>query len=251
MIIMITIKCPKCVAPIEIDAGTKFTKCPYCDTQIYVDRSGAGFYYIIDFTLDKDAAIGTFKRWASGPSKVKNLDKTASITNIKKMFFPTYFFRRHVDGKEKVIIEPAQSTTLPGLHRLKIPAGDFQIFDSSYKIDDAELMEPDIEMLHYLDSLPGSGKEQALVYFPIWIIEYSYKGTNYKAVIDASSSEVFASSFPARSSASYLAITAGGFMAFFIEGALAVKYPVIAVALMGVTALAVFLTSYKITKEAA
>ena len=40
-------------------------------------------------------------------------------------------------------------------------------------------------------------------------------------------------------------------VAFFIEGALAVKYPVIAIALMGVTALAVFLTSYKITKEAA
>ena len=70
-------------------------------------------------------------------------------------------------------------------------------------------------------------------------------------MIDASSSEVFASSFPTRSSASYLAITAGGFVAFFIEGALAVKYPVIAIALMGVTALAVFLTSYKITKEAA
>lgn len=247
---MVSVKCPKCLAPVEIDAGTKFTKCPFCSTQIYIDRSGAGFYYIIDFTLDEEAAIGTFKRWASGPSKVKNLDRDASITSLKKMFFPTYFFRRHVAGKEKIIIEPAQSTTLPGLHSLKIPAGDFKIFDNSFDLHGAELLEPDIEMLHYLDGLPGEGKEQALVYFPIWNIEYSYKGKNYRVIIDASSSEVFSSSFPARSSASYLAVTVGGFIAFFLEGALAVNHTLIAAALMGATAMAVFLIAYKITKEA-
>ncbi len=160
--------CPKCNARVEFEVGTKFTKCSYCSSQIYIDRSGAGFYYIIPFSVQEKDAVGLFRRWAAGPTKAKDLDKRAQLAGIKRQFFPVYQFKRDVDGKEEIRIEPAGSTTLPGLHSLKVPAGDLKIFDGSFNTEGVELIKPDIEMSSYLSQLPGKPKEQALVYFPIW-----------------------------------------------------------------------------------
>ena len=85
---MAQIRCPKCAAPVEFDAGTRFVKCSYCDSQIYIDRSGAGFYYAIPFKLSEGDAIGTFKRWAGGSTKAKDLDRLAQIGKVKKRYFP-------------------------------------------------------------------------------------------------------------------------------------------------------------------
>ncbi len=237
---MATINCPKCSAPVDLDTGTKFTTCRYCGSQIYIDRSGAGFYYAIPFVVSEQDAVGTFKRWAGGSTKAKDLDKLAQISGMKKQYFPVYLFRRDVNGKEEVIIEPAGSTTLPGLHQLKVPGGDLKIFDAKFDTVGAELIKPDIEMLRYLDTLPGKPKEQALVFFPIWIIDYVFQGNRYQSVVDASSSEVFASSFPTRSSTAYMLVAAIGFFAFLAEGLVAVSDVLIAAAAMLVTVLAVF-----------
>ena len=42
---MAEIKCSKCGAPIKFEPGDQFVKCSYCDTQLYIDRSGAEFFY--------------------------------------------------------------------------------------------------------------------------------------------------------------------------------------------------------------
>ncbi|MDD1767488.1 MAG: zinc ribbon domain-containing protein, partial [Methanomassiliicoccales archaeon] len=116
---MANINCPKCGARVEFDAGTKFTKCSHCGTDIYIDKSGAGFYYIIPFSVKENDAVGIFRRWAAGSTKAKDLDKLAQVGVSKKEYFPVYMFRREVDGKDEVRVEPAGSTTLPGLHSLK------------------------------------------------------------------------------------------------------------------------------------
>ena len=100
-------------------AGSSRTKCNYCGSLIFFDRASAGFYYVIPFKLSQNDAIGTFRRWAGGSTKAKDLDRQANITAVKKVYFPVYMFRRDVDGREEVIIEPAGSTTLPGLHNLR------------------------------------------------------------------------------------------------------------------------------------
>jgi hypothetical protein len=246
---MAQIKCPKCAAPVEFDAGTKFTKCGYCGSLIYLDRTGAGFYYAIPFKLSQDDAVGTFRRWAGGSTKAKDLDRLAQVTTVKKQYFPVYLFRRDQGGKEVVIIEPAGSTILPGLHQLKVPGGDLKIFDATFDTSGAELIKPDIEMLHYMDSLPGSRKEQSLVFFPIWTIEYTFNGAKYQVVVDASSSEVFAATFPVRSSAAYIMVTLVGFVAFLAEGFLATQYLVPAVLLMALTVLAVFYISFTVARR--
>jgi len=246
---MATTNCPKCGARVEFDAGTKFTKCSHCGTEIYIDRSGAGFYYIIPFSVKENDAVGMFKRWAAGSTKAKDLDKLAQIGIMKKKYFPVYMFKRDVNGKEEVHVEPAGSTILPGLHSLKIPAGDLKTFDDKFDLGGAELIKPDIEMLPYLSSLPGKAKEQALVYFPIWEVYYVFNGKRYEVVIDASSGEVFSSEFPARGSGAYIAVALVGFLAFIGEGLLATVSLPIALIAMAVTVVGVFASALFVARR--
>jgi LSD1 subclass zinc finger protein len=214
------IKCNKCSAPIQFEAGDKFVKCSHCDTLIFIDKSGAGFYYIIPFLIGQDDAMGTFKRWAAGSKVVKDLDRLAQVVSLKQQYFPVYLFRRDVNGSEKVSVEPAKSTTLPGLHNLKVPAGNLKIFDQSFNTGGVELLKPDMDMMAYLPNLPGAAKEQALVYFPLWLLKYSFEGKQYDLIIDGSSGELFVADFPARKGAPYLIIAAGAFGVFLVEGLL-------------------------------
>ena len=243
---MASIKCPKCAAPVEFDAKDRFIQCTYCNSLIYIDRSGAGFYYAVPFMIDQNNAIGTFRRWASGPTKVKDLDRSSQVVGAKKEYFPVYLFKRDVNGVEQVQVEPAGSTTLPGLHSLKVPAGDMKVFDDKFDTGGAELIKPDIEMSSYMTSLPGKPKEQALVYFPIWTIDYVFEQKRYKVVVSATSGEVFAAEFPTRGSTSYLLVAIIGFVAFLVEGWLASRSGMfgLSIILMLVTVLAVFGIAY-------
>jgi hypothetical protein len=215
---MTDVKCTKCGAPIKFDTGDKFARCEYCGTQIYIDRSGVVFFYIMPFFIDQANARGIFKRWTAGSTMAKDLEARAQVTDVKQHYFPVYLFKRDVGGKEKVAVQPARSTTLPGLHSLKVPAGDIKIFDKDYQAGDIELLKPDIDMSAYLPNLEGTAKEQSLVYFPIWTMRYQYNGQSYDTVIDGSSGEVFAADFPARHAAPYFIIAALALIVFFIEG---------------------------------
>lgn len=214
---MAEIKCTKCGAPISFDSGDKFARCSYCDSQLYIDRSGAGFFYIMPYFIDRANAEGTFRRWAAGPERAKDLDKRAHITGFQQQYFPVYLFKRNVGGSEKILLEPARSTTLPGLHSLKVPAGDIKIFDQNYRVE-VEMLKPDIDMGAYLPALPGEAKEQALLYFPLWVVGYAFGGKTYGALIDGSSGEVFAADYPVRMAAPYFALATIAFTLFFLEG---------------------------------
>jgi hypothetical protein len=240
---MASISCPKCGARVEFEADTKFVRCGYCSSLIYIDRSGAGFYYIIPFQVNEGNAVGIFKRWAAGPSKAKDLDKKAQLAGSKRSYFPVYSFKREVDGKETVKVEPARSTTLPGLHELKVPAGDLKIFDSKYDVEGVPMVQPDIEMGAYLEQMPGKAKEQSLVYFPIWTIDYVFEQRKYQVVIDGSSGEVFTADFPKRGSAPYLVVAVLGFIAFFGETLLTFTNPFLGALLIVVTVAVVFMAS--------
>ncbi len=237
---MASIKCPKCAAPVPFDTGVKFVKCPYCASQIYIDRTGAGFYYALPFMMDDNQAVGVFRRWAAGSTKAKDLDKLAQVAGVKRQYFPVYMFKRDVNGAEQVMFETAGSTTLPGLHNLKVPAGDLKILDPSFDTKGAEMIKPDIEMMAYMNQLPGKPKEQALVYFPIMKLDYVFNQKKYEAVVDGSSGEVFSSEFPTRSSAAYVAVAVVGFFAIMGEGVIATTSLVGAVAAIAVTVVALF-----------
>ena len=189
---MAEIKCPKCAGPVQFDAGTKFTKCSYCSSQIYIDRSGAGFYYAIPFTLSESDAVGTFKRWAGvdqgqGPAAGPGDQSARSTSGV------------HVPaGCRRPGGGPAGTGRLDHLPGCTTEAArrgpsDFRRPVQHQRRGDGQ---PDIAMTHYL-SPSRQGQGQSLVYFPIWELEYRFKGTDYQVVVDASSSEVFASFPPA------------------------------------------------------
>jgi len=212
------VKCNKCGAPIEVDPGMRIAKCRYCDSQIFIDRSGAGFFYIIPFMLNATQAQGIFKRWTAGSRMAKDLEAQARISVLRQSYFPAYMFKRDVGGKEVVLVQPAKSTILPGMRSLKIPPGDLKIFDQKYSVEGAEVIQPDLDMIAYLNNLPGKALEQALVYFPTWIIDYVYKDRKYLAVVDGSSGEIFATDYPPRQSAPYVVVGVVGLVVFIIEG---------------------------------
>ena len=246
---MATVKCPKCAAPVPFDAGVKFVKCPYCSSQIYIDRTGAGFYYALPFMVSENDAVGMFRRWAAGPTKAKDLDKLAQLAGMKKNYFPVYMFKRIVNDVEQVMIEPAGSTTLPGLHNLKVPAGDLKIFDTTFDVSGAELIKPDIEMMSYMNNLPGKPKEQALVYFPIWKVQYVFNQKRYEVVIDASSGEVFSAEFPMRSSSAYVLVAVVGFFVIMLEGLLATSSLLVAIGAIVATVVGLFAASLFVARR--
>ena len=244
-----SIKCPKCAAPVTFDADSKFVKCTYCDSQVFIDKSGAGFYYAVPFMVDETNAVGMFRRWAAGSTKAKDLDRLAQMAGVQKKYFPVYMFKRDVNGKEAVILQPAGSTTLPGLHSLKVPARDLKMFDASFDVGGAEMIKPDIEMAAYADKLPGTPKEQALVFFPIWKLDYVFNQKRYEVIIDASAGEVFSADFPTRSSMAYMAVAGLGFVAFIVEGLVATMSLTVGLVLMGVTVVGVFMAALHVARR--
>jgi LSD1 subclass zinc finger protein len=212
------LKCQKCGAPIEPDPGARIVKCAYCDSQIFLDRSGAGFFYIIPFMLNASQAQGIFRRWTAGSNMARDLEALASISIIKQAYFPVYMFKRDLDGKETVMVRPARSTTLPGMRNLKVPAGDLKLYDQKFSTSDVEVLQPELDMAAYLGELPGKALEQSLVFFPVWEMTYAYKGLKYTAVVDGSAGEIFATDYPPRKTAPFVLVAGVGFVLFFIEG---------------------------------
>ncbi|MEM4160708.1 MAG: zinc ribbon domain-containing protein, partial [Thermoplasmata archaeon] len=128
--------------------------------------------------------------------------------------------------------------------------GDIKIFDQHYKIPQhIQVIQPELDMLAYFNSLPGKPKEQALVYFPIWYMEYNYQGQIYNVVIDASSGEVFADRFPTRGSAPYMVVAVAGFVLYAIYGLVAWWNLMVGLIAMGITVPVIFGTGYLVAKK--
>jgi hypothetical protein len=224
-------------------------KCAFCEGQIYIDKSGAGFFYILPFQLNEADARGVFKRWTAGSTTAKDLEATAQVISFKASFFPVFMFRRDTDRGEQVIVWPAMSTTLPGLHSLKVPQGDLKVFDQSFDHGGSELIEPNIEMIAYMDHLPGRPKEQALVYFPIYLVEYTYRERRYQVIIEGSSGEIFSADKPPRMAAGYYLLGIGGFIACGYAGLVALESPVTAGILLALMVPALMYGGYYVAKN--
>lgn len=217
---MSSFACPKCGANVNVSTGVHFINCKYCGTTVFVDRSGVMFYYVLPFFISDEKAKGIFKRWTANPQADKELESKAKITGFNKQYFPVYQFRRDVNGKEKFYVKPAKGTILPGMNNLTIPAGDIKIFDESFNPGDAKVLDVDFGMDAYINDLEGIGKEQALVYFPIFEIDYEFNGQVYKIIIDGSSGKVYSANYPTRSSVPYGLVAMASFGLAFLGGLL-------------------------------
>lgn len=215
--------CSQCGGELHPDEGQIFLTCPYCGASVYLDHSKVVFHWFVAPTLNDQNVQAALYRWMSGSQTVKDLDKKARIVGESFSYFPVWYFKWDVNGKEQVSLQPAAATSVTELSALKIPAGDLQKYTTAL---DSQSMPPTVPLESALEWLkqkdprgaepgksvsititsPNDYREAALVHIPLYFFKYEFSGATYTAVVDAASGTVLANLFPAKREAPYLLV---------------------------------------------
>ncbi len=202
-----TFACTQCGGELHPDEGQIFLTCPYCNSTIYLDKSRVVFHWYLASTLDETKARFALARWMAGNQTVKDLDKKARLSQTSFEYFPVWYFkRRHPNGKEEILIEPAAATSVTEVRLVKVPAGDLRRYDPSL---DSQAQPPSVPLTavtRWLEERQMPVREmieQALVHLPVFTFKYAYQGKTYTALVDAATGEVFANIFPAKAESPY------------------------------------------------
>ncbi len=143
----------------------------------------------------------------AGNQTVKDLDKKSRLVGSSFEYFPLWYFkRRHPNGNEEILLEPAAATSVSELRYLKLPAGDLRKYESSL---DAQAHAPSVPLqavLSWLEERQIGGEEiveRALVHIPLYTFKYTYQGKVYTAIVEGATGGVFANIFPAKAESPY------------------------------------------------
>ncbi len=203
------VNCTQCGGELHPDEGQIFLTCPYCGSTVFLDKAQVVFHWYLAATLNDNEARGALARWMSGNQTVKDLDKKATLAGRTFEYFPLWYFKRSLAGKESILLQPAAATSVTELQRLPLAAGDLRKYDPSL---DAQAHPPSVPLETALQWLsqrqvnPAEIVERALVHIPIYNFKYTYQGKAYTAVVDGASGQVFANIFPAKAEAPYALI---------------------------------------------
>lgn len=216
---VLPITCYQCGAPLPIEQGRQFVTCEFCQTENFVDKSTAVLHYVVRDTIGIEEANAALRRWMGGNSTVKDLDKKATIAETVFELFPMWLVRAQHKGQERVFLEPAAALTVTELTDLTIPASDLESYDHTL---DGQALEPTVPaatMKKWLQDNKGVSAQQisevSLVHVPLFRCKYDFDGRSYTAVVDASSSRVFANVFPSKWETPYLAVGLVAFISYF------------------------------------
>lgn len=217
------ILCPQCSAPLEVEAGSEFVTCPFCSATNYVDKSQVVLHYAVQATLEEAGAEAALRRWMGGNATVKNLDTKARIERPSFQLFPLWMLTVQKENAEKVVIEPAAALPITELLEIRIPASDLQPYDHTLESAAIEPTVPYETVKKWLTEQhkvgEGDIKSSAIVHVPIFVCKYWFEDRAYTALIDAASSEVFASIFPSKWETPYRALGCVTFILYFLLSA--------------------------------
>ena len=205
------VHCAQCGGVLHPDEGQIFLICPYCGSAVFLDKSKVVFHWYLTSTVTPEAAAANLRRWMAGNQTVKDLDRKSKVTASSFQYFPMWYAKAQVKGKEGIFLEPAAATSVSELKSLAIPAGDLQKYDPSL---DSQALAPSVPYPAMLDWLISRGiqsddvKEAALVHLPMYVFKYDFAGKSYTAVIEGASGKVFANIFPAKAETPYFAVAA-------------------------------------------
>lgn len=204
---VVSLTCTQCGGALHPDEGQIFLTCPYCNSTVYLDKSKVVFHWYLAPTIDQEKASFALARWMAGNQTVKDLDKKSRITGSSFEYFPVWYFkRRHPNGVEEILLEPAAATSVTEMRLVKIPAGDLRRYQPSL---DAQAVPPSVPLTavtHWLEERaipPEQILEQALVHLPIFTFKYSFQNKTFTALVEAATGGVFANIFPAKAEAPY------------------------------------------------
>ena len=154
-----------------------------------------------------------------GNHTVKDLDKKAVLERPSFQRFPMWLVRVNQGEQEKVVLEPAAALSIFDLTDLNIPASDLQPYDHTMDGDAIVPTVPIETVRKWLAEnhkiAAGQIKESSLVHLPLYFFKYQYEGRQYTAVVDAASSQVFASVYPSKMEVPYVAIGSAGCALYF------------------------------------
>lgn len=215
----IQISCHQCAAPLPVEQGRQFVTCEFCGSENFVDKRTAVMHYAVRDTIGAADAQAALRRWMGGNDTIKDLDTKAEITETKFEMFPMWLVRAKRNNVEKVILEPAAALTVTELTELTIPASDLEPYDHTL---DGQAIEPTVPVdtvKKWLNDNQGIEASEiteiSLVHLPIFRCKYRLEDRYYSAVVDASTSKVFANVFPSKWEAPYMAIAFFAFIAYF------------------------------------
>ena len=188
-----------------------FLTCPYCGSAVFLDKSKVVFHWSLACTVAPEAAAANLRRWMAGNQTVKDLDTKSKVTASTFQYFPMWYAKAQVKGKEGVYLEPAAAISISEIKSLDIPAGDLQKYDASL---DAQAVAPSVPYPAMLDWLISRGvqsdqvTEAALVHLPLYVYKYGFAGKTYSAMVEGASGKVFANIFPAKAETPYFMVAA-------------------------------------------
>ena len=252
------LRCPQCGGENVLPSGERLLPCAFCGASLYVDRSGLVSHYRLPRLLDRAAAEQAVRRWMAGNDTVKDLDEKATDLALSPLRFPLWMFRCRQGGGETVLARPAAATPEPALADLAVPAGKLEPYrlggeegvPESTAGQAAELVPASVPLDTARQWLPAGGEvtETALVHVPLWRAAYRFGGRSYSAVVEASTGAVFASVYPEKAEAPYLAVAALGLLVFGAEGLLIV-HPLWKALVMAASALPLLAAAWWVTSR--
>ncbi len=207
-------QCPFCGARYEAPPGRKFYVCPYCGTALSEGKTYESIY-IFKPRTDKTAAF----------QAVLNLKPTGSPSDLPQAtpvaaelhFLPLYLYHvtfRPLSGSEADAAALAMSkppVELPSGYRFptrwKTPfkpslekMGVFHQPDLDPKSAFHSLKEvvEEAEAYAYVfrTKVTVSWRFEGIAYFPVWALEYEYRGRRYAAAVDATDGTVIQMEYP-------------------------------------------------------
>ena len=220
-----TIICPQCAGENKIPTDERFLECEFCGSAIYIDKRKVVNHYIVTSNFTQEQAIGNVKRWMAGNFHVKDLDKDAQISTTYFYYFPLWYFKTKENNVDRIHLQPAHSTPISEIKNIQIPAGNLKVFQKKeYNIED--FITPDVLYDSAKSWLTQSGvkeesiEESNLVHIPFHQTYYNYKGSQYSAMVEASSGKVYANIWPAKSEMPFRMLFGVSLFAFFIVSVL-------------------------------
>jgi hypothetical protein len=244
------LSCPQCGGEVTLPAGERFPVCQFCDTALFVDRSGLVGRFRLPRLVDAAAARQALARWMSGNRTVKDLDRKSRVEGLEPLLFPMWLFRAPAGGAERVFVEPAAPTPIPQLADLELPAGKLEPFTKP--AEGAETVVATVPLATARQWLSQRGVsvvgEVALVEVPLWRATYSFAGRSYQALIEASTGSVQASIFPEKAESPYLLVAIVGLVIFTLLG-LAIRHPVVKLFTFAVASVPLILAAYWVARR--
>lgn len=215
------IKCTQCGADVAVQQDETFIDCPFCGSALYLDKKKVVFHYVINSNFKPNEAEGNLKRWMAGNHTVKDLDSKAVMGKSKFYYFPVWYFKVKDAAGDKIFIQPAASTSVSEIKKISIPAGALKFYEKNLYNDD-DMVPPDVLLDSARTWLQSTGvstdniAEAALVHIPFYQFSYTYLNQSYTAVVEASSGQVFANIYPAKSEAPFKIVFGVSIAAFII-----------------------------------